>query len=528
MRVEDLFRALQTVRHLRPRQAAKQVQRRLAGPARQPRQALSSGIEDIHVGPRILPPSTEGIVDARGAVSLLGQPAYDPLGDGWRETHDPLWTYTLHYQGWLSQLCPDDAEATALSWIAEHRRGVGWDPYPTSMRLLHWLGWMLTVGGSRQAGPRERMLDSMAAQLEHLAAHVEEHIDGNHLWTNLAALTACGWGLRGPLANGLAERFAPRMAAVVDEQLYGDGVHRERVPTYHCLLAEQLALVVALGRSRGANVAAQLEPKLRAMVAATAVFTHPDGDVALFGDSQLDAPVTPSRLSERTEVRLPTGDMLAPDGGFARRHWGDWTLLWTFGGVGLPWQTGHAHGDALALELSLGDERVIVDAGVGTYRPGAKRSYARSTTAHNTATVGFGEPDQHELWASHRVGRRAAPQLVQATDDALAGRIRGVFSPATHEREVERDGDGVLVRDRTLPNAPATVRWFVPATAKVEVRGGDATITTAKGQRFSVQTNAGSLACVRADGWRAIGQPARRTCLACSVPAGGLVTRFAV
>ncbi|MEM6990142.1 MAG: heparinase II/III family protein [Myxococcota bacterium] len=511
---------------MRPRQAAMQLRRRLGGPARQPKRALSTGLEDIQMASMPAAPSSEGVVAQGGAVSLLRQAPYDALGDGWRETRDPLWTYTLHYHGWLAQLSADDAEATALSWIAEHRRGVGWEPYPTSMRLLHWLGWLQSAGGTRLAGPRERMLDSMAAQLEHLAAHVEEHIDGNHLWTNLAALTACGLGLRGPLAHDLLERFGPRFERIVQEQLYGDGVHRERTPTYHCLLAEQLAIVVDLARGKAPTLVESLEPTLRSMVAATGAFTHPDGDVALFGDSQRGAPVTPSNLAARTGQRLAQGNALAPEGGFARRRWDDWCVLWTFGGVGMPWQTGHAHADALALELSLGDERIIVDAGVGTYEVGRLRSYARATAAHNTATVGFGEPDQHEVWASHRVGRRARPALIQATDTELAGRVCGVFSPGTHTRTIERDAGDVVVRDDVAPFGPATVRWFVPHSATVVVAGGCADVVTVAGTKLRLETNAGALSRTRVDGWHAIGRRARRWCLATQIPRDGLVTRF--
>jgi len=526
MALEDVLVALHTVRFLRPRQVARQVQRRLAGPARRPAHALAAGIDDVRMMAPIQPPSPEGRVDEQGAVALLEQPSYDPLGVGWREARDPLWTYTLHYHGWLAQLSADDAEATILSWIGEHRFGVGWEPYPTSIRLLHWLAWLQHEGGGRLSGPRERILRSMAAQLEHLASHLEEHIDGNHLWTNLAALTACGLGLRGSLADLLVERFGPRLVTTVREQLSSDGVHRERTPSYHCLLAEQLAIVVESARDNRPDLVKTLEPLLRKMVVAMGSFMHPDGDVALFGDSQLEATVTPERLIARVGTRPAEGHALAPKAGFARRVWGDWTLLWTVGDVGLPWQTGHIHGDALAVEISLGDERVIVDAGVGTYVVGAQRHYARSTRAHNTVTVGFGAPNQHELWASHRIGRRAECTLVQATERRLVGRVRGVSSPGTHERTIAPEGDAVVVRDTVEPWAPATARWYVPRTAKVVVDGGCADVVLASGARMRIETNAASLACIASEGWQGMGRPAPRWCLATAVPEGGLTTRF--
>ncbi|MCB9752056.1 MAG: heparinase II/III family protein [Myxococcales bacterium] len=51
---------------------------------------------------------------------------------------------------------------------------------------------------------------------------------------------------------------------------------------------------------------------------------------------------------------------------------------------------------------------MLVDAGVGTYARGPDRAYARATRAHNTVTVGLRPGDQHELWASHRIGAARA------------------------------------------------------------------------------------------------------------------------
>ena len=184
---------------------------------------------------------------------------------------------------------------------------MGWEPYPTSMRALHWLGWLHRHGGTLQAFERERILGSLAAQLEHLSEHVETHLDGNHLWTNLVALSCGGVALRGPLPQRLLERFAPRLVETVRDQLLGDGTHGERTPSYHCLLAEQLAVLLPFARAQRPRLAEALAPALSAMLSALPAFTHPDGDVALWGDSQRDAPVTPARLLQRLGRALPQG-----------------------------------------------------------------------------------------------------------------------------------------------------------------------------------------------------------------------------
>jgi uncharacterized heparinase superfamily protein len=172
--------------------------------------------------------SPEGVPDDDGAVALLGQPAHDPLRFGWDAEGDPLWDYTLHYCGWINhpRVPVSRAVATALDWIVEVQQGTGWEPYPTAIRLLHWLGLLARGSAQLSAAEHETMLASMAAQLEHLAANIEHHLDGNHLWTDHAALLACGLGLTGPLPRSLVDRFSSPFVALVDDQLASDGVHR--------------------------------------------------------------------------------------------------------------------------------------------------------------------------------------------------------------------------------------------------------------------------------------------------------------
>lgn len=522
--LHQLGLALRTARHLRPQQLAAQVAHRLRGPARRPRRARAPGVIELAPCAAPLLPSPEGRLDERGGVIVVGHPPYDPRRQGWAPGADPLWSYTLHYHGWLSrpELSVDEARATIDSWIDEHREGVGWEPYPTSMRALHWLGWLHRHGGTLQAFERERILGSLAAQLEHLSEHVETHLDGNHLWTNLVALSCGGVALRGPLPQRLLERFAPRLVETVRDQLLGDGTHGERTPSYHCLLAEQLAVLLPFARAQRPRLAEALAPALSAMLSALPAFTHPDGDVALWGDSQRDAPVTPARLLQRLGRALPQGHADAPLGGFARRRWGPWTLLWNRGDVGLPHQVGHVHGDALAVELSLGATRIVVDAGAGTYAIGPERSYARSTAAHNTVTVGAAAADQHELWASHRIGARGRSQTVALGESRIVGRARGHDAPTAHARTIEH-ADGVVSITDALDDRSASgvVRYFVPAALAPVVQGQVVRLQAA-GRSVELRAS-GPWSASPAPGWEGMGRPAPRVCL--SLPLRGEGTR---
>ncbi|MCX4244370.1 heparinase II/III domain-containing protein [Paraliomyxa miuraensis] len=513
--------SLRTARHLRPQQLAAQLVHRVRGPARTPRRTIAEGITALSACPSPWAPSPEGRPDAEGRVALVGRPAYDPRRMGWEPGQSALWSYTLHYHGWLNErsMSPGLAASIIDSWIGEHREGVGWEPYPTSMRVLHWLGWLHQHGAGLQAHARERMLGSLAAQLEHLAAHVETHIDGNHLWTNLVALTCAGAALRGPLPQRLLERFGPRSLAVVREQLAGDGVHGERTPTYHVLLAEQLAVLLSYARVTQPLLADALEPALDAMVAVLPAFTHPDGDVALWGDSQRDAPVTPAGLVARLGGTLGSSHADAPVSGFGRRCFGPLSLLWNRGGVGLPHQPGHVHADALSIELSVGDTRVLVDAGVGTYEVGPERAYARSTAAHNTVSVGGA--DQHELWASHRIGARGRTETLAQAEHRLEGRVWGHDGSAAHRRVIEYEPQRgtFVVADALEPGGgPATVRYFVPASLPLTVDGEVAEVVAA-GRRLRLRALGASWCQGPAPGWLGMGRPASRVCL--SLPLHG-------
>jgi Heparinase II/III-like protein len=515
---------VRAAQHLRASQLLAFVRQRSQGPARVPLQSRAVGCDALMLPEGFDGPSPEGIPQPDGSVVLLGQPAHDPLRFGWEAPDDPLWAYTLHYHGWLGdpRCDPEHAIATMLDWIEEHPQGVGWEPYPTSLRILHWLGVLARTGERLHAGELELVLASLSAQLQHLAQHVEVHLDGNHLWTNLAALVAGGLALGGPVPQLLVDRFAQRLLAVVYEQLASDGVHRERTPSYHCLLGEQLAIVVVLAEPRMPGLADPLRIALRRMVDALASFTHADGDVALWGDSQLGAPVTPRRLAARIGRELEGGDADARASGFSRRVWGPFTLLWNRGGVGMPQQVGHIHGDALALELDVGTTRVLVDAGVGSYLPGSDRDYVRSTRAHNTATVGAGDPDQHELWKSHRIGARAHPLELACSERELAGEVLGWRSPAVHRRRVRWDGEAIHVEDVIDRIAPATVRWFVPAELTVRVEAAQAVVFVPRGPTLELTLDRGRFVASDAPGWCAMNTPAPRTCLAVAVEAGAV------
>lgn len=524
-----------TIRHLSARQFVHQLRYRMRGPARQPAQVAAHGCTGFAIQGAWQPPSVEGqVAEAGRCVSLFDSPSIDPIREGWQPPdRSPLWLYTLHYHGWINapKAEPQVVRGQLLNWVDKHTHGVGWEPYPTAMRVLHWLGWLYRHHAMLNSEQQRRLFGSIAAQLQHLERNIEHHLDGNHLWTDLVALTTAGLVLEGPLPQCLCDRWLPKLARVVVDQIGADGVHRERTPTYHCVLAEQLSLVLSAMSLRKGTMPA-LTPTFRGtlerMSMALPAFTHPDGDVALWGDSQLAAPVNPKGLVRRLGRPPAQGNADASSSGFFRRTWGPWTLLWNAGGTGLKRQVGHLHADALAIELSLGDERVLVDAGVGTYTIGPDRDYSRSTAAHNTLTIGDDDRDQYELWASHRIGGRARVTVEEAHPHLLRGHVRGYQWPVCHHRTIEWRSDVLRCHDKlSSPESPATLRYFLPATFTLAPIVGGFRVTTPRGQSFTM-TGPASLRWQHhnARGWSAIDHPSPRIALSTQLPTDGTTIEF--
>src|SRR5690606_16865601 len=109
---------------------------------------------------------------------------------GWDSPkEEKLWRYNLHYFDYLNvegaaELGSNHA-SLARRWIEENRPpvGTGWEPYPTSLRIVNWMKWQLT---------RERaepwMNASLAMQVRWLVRRLEWHLLGNHLFANAKAL----------------------------------------------------------------------------------------------------------------------------------------------------------------------------------------------------------------------------------------------------------------------------------------------------------------------------------------------------
>ncbi len=477
-------RLFRTVRHLKPIQIFNRASRfalarRPAGGPPLP--------ERNWPGTLIEPVARRAAWDGAGGFRFLNE-TWPVIGAaGWNAPQrDKLWLYHLHYFDDLAAQPPAGPPAALIRrWIAENPpgQGNGWEPYPTSLRIVNWIKW-------HQRGERldPAMLASLANQARHLARRIEYHLLGNHLLANAKALVWAGLFFAGREADSWLARGSRILSQQIAEQVLADGAHFELSPTYHALLTEDMLDLINLGQAAGVPMPAAASAAGR-MLSWLAAMVRPDRRLPLFNDATYGGAPAPgevfayARSLGLTEPPPPqAGFSLLAASGYARfaspRLWS----VFDFGQPGPDYLLGHAHCDMFSFELAVDGAPLIVDTGVSTYNAGPRRLAERGTAAHNTVQVGTAE--QSEIWSSFRVGRRARLRGREAGLDRISASHDGFAALGlTHRREVCFADRGISISD-TLHGAdsagPATARLHFHPEALPRLAGG--TIAFGSGQ----------------------------------------------
>lgn len=339
-----------------------------------------------------------------------------------------LWLYNLHYFDDLLAAGAADRSTWHQSlikrWIAENPPGYGngWEPYPTSIRIVNWVQW-LTAGNQPVAG----MLDSLGAQARWLRRRLEYHLLGNHLWSNAKALVFAGIYFEGAEAESWLRTGLRIIRRELKEQILPDGGHFERSPMYHGIALVDLIDLVQLA-DRSESIPQDVRQKWRTSIVSMLrwieYMTHPDGGISFFNDAAMGISADLDSISAYARsVGIEHPGCLEPllvmrCSGYARMLAGDAVLISDVGNVGPDYLPGHAHADTLSFELSVGGKRQLVNRGTSTYQDLALRAEQRSTLAHNTVVVD--RQDSSEVWAAFRVARRAKVHDVRLWEESGA------------------------------------------------------------------------------------------------------------
>ncbi len=425
------LRLFHTVRYLKPVQVYGRALSRMKRPRADQRPAPPLR-EKTHAWAPPVPRAP--CVRDRWQVRFLNEDGEIGARWQWNDPAKPkLWLYNLHYFDDLA--APADEGRIALQrelmarWITENPagHGNGWEPYPTSLRIANWIKWALA--GNE---PNAAWLDSLAQQTRWLAQTLEWHLLGNHVLANAKALVLAGLYFEGPEAERWLDAGLSICEAELKEQILADGAHFELSPMYHAIILEDLLDVLnmasAYGRAQTAalSILPGITGRMRSWLKA---MTHPEGGLSFFNDAAFGVAPTCAELEAYagrlglTAVAEPgDGVTRLPASGYVRACFRGATAILDLAAIGPDYLPGHAHADTLSFEMSVGEERLIVNGGASVYADGALRQFQRSTAAHSTVEIA-GE-NSSEVWASFRVARRA--RIVEAA--------------------IERDGDATVIR----------------------------------------------------------------------------------
>ena len=454
---------------------------------------------DLSPPPAIRPLSGIWRDSAKKSPSLIGCPQrfrflnvehdISSAADWNNPAWDRLWLYNLHYFDDLNAVNAaeriDWHRSLIIRWVAENPSGTGngWEPYPTSLRIVNWIKWGLAGNSLPLAA-----MESLAIQTRFLAKRAEFYLLGNHLIANAKALVFAGFFFAGKEADVWGAQGLRILNRELPEQILEDGGHFERSPMYHSIILEDLLdLVNLLGCCSKPSSSVipseniQSFPIIlaaRLMIAWLRVMCHPDGEIALFNDAAFGIATKSAALyeyAERLGIHEQDGTHTAQQpleestieclsfGNIKLTHLkstgyihvanGPMTAILDVAPIGPDYLPGHAHADTLSFEMSFQDQRVIVDSGTSRYDEGTERLRQRGTVAHNT--VAIDGKDSSEVWGSFRVARRARPFGLKIRRTAAGTVIvrcahdgyRRLPGKPIHWREWHFENNSLTVRD---------------------------------------------------------------------------------
>jgi len=440
------------------------------------------------------------------------------LGQAWAYSRD-----TRYARAFASQLA---------GWIAANppRLGVNWaSSLEVSYRAISWL-WALQLFADAPELTDDLLLTALESLRGH-AVHIERYLStyyspNTHLTGEALGLLYLGTALP---SFADASRWCSKGWEILREQLFRqvrpDGTYFEQALYYHRYTSDIFHHALLLSDANGWPRDAAMHERVERLDEFLVHAVHPDGTIPLVGDDdggrvmRLDGlPTRDARptlstgaaMFGRGDLRCLGGDAVEeclwllgetgasalaatrpkapteqsrgfPDGGFyvLRDGWGPGSTWALVDGGPHGWlNCGHAHADALALEVATGGRPVLTDSGTFRYT-GVERDEFRATSSHNTATV---DGESSSVTAGQFHWRHIARTTVHEwrtspTVDFWRGSHDGyarLSDPATHERSILfLHGRFLIAMDTisALGSHEWTVHWHLAPDLMLRERG---------------------------------------------------------
>lgn len=446
---------------------------------------------NIAPAPELRIPSGHWIAPAQRRQSLTNEGEFYFLNQsgslkdlGWDNfATEKLWRYNQHYFDDLN--ATNAIERTAWhqsllqSWIENNPpgQGTGWEPYPTSLRIVNWIKWLL-AGNTLPP----HALHSLAIQTRWLCKRLEIHLLGNHLFANAKALIFAGLVFQGPEAERWLTKGLKIVERELPEQVLADGGNFERSPMYHSIFLEDVLDLINVANVWPAKIDPAIVHNWRQvalkMLDWLKGMTHPDGQIGLFNDAAFNVTPTPeeliayaSRLQSEIQAVFAKADAALAikhlsESGYVRLQSSNAVALLDVAQIGPDYLPSHANADTLSFELSLFRQRVIVNGGTSRYGVGEDRVKERQTSSHSTVEVN--QQSSSEVWEGFRAAQRAYPfdLCIERAEERISvscshDGYRRLPKPVVHRRRWRLSQGSLEVDDELIGDFDEAVARYV-------------------------------------------------------------------
>lgn len=412
-----------------------------------------------------------------------------PEGSPW-EVKDttPGWRREANSFDWLRDLeaaggaeAGETARRLVTGWL-QHEVAIGktisdrliWSAGVTGRRVRAWTyHWRLLSDGLAKDAT-EMLLESLGRQVRHLNFIAGSEGNGlERLQAIIGLVQAC---LMLPLFSSRLPKAVGALERELSCSILPDGCHATRSPRIQLEAMRDLVALRDLFQEMQQEVPIGLVTAIDRLAPVLRFFRHGDGCLALFHDTREQSATEIDAILAKADARgrAPTR---CPHGGFERLVSGKLSVLADAGAPpGYPFD-GQSHAAPLAIEVSAGEERLIVNCGAARSSDGEWARAQRSTAAHSTLCIEDTNAD--EIGTDGKIGRRRASTVVERNEAEGAVWVEmshdGYCKPfgLTHSRRLYLASEGSDLRGEDRLDGPEghtfTIRFHLHPKVQVSL-----------------------------------------------------------
>ncbi len=379
------------------------------------------------------------------------------------------------------------AEGIVGRWLLAHGTKVdeAWRPELWGERILFWTAYAPYILSSADAGYRSALLNTLARGARHLDSHADKAPAG------LPRVTAwCGVVAAGLLIQGGVPRVArgeAGLARALAAAQFDDGGLVSRSPFEQMLLVDRFGLLRACYQAAKQTVPEGIEAAANAALAALHGLALGDGALSSWQGCN---PGEAARLTSLIEGCGMRARPLRQARGWGYQRLSALGTILVVDGAPPAAQkaTGQGSASTLALELSDGAQRLIVNCGgpgpLPTSLSDALVEGLRTTAAHSTLVLA--DTNSTAILADGSLGKGVEDVSIERSEDNDASRLEASHDGyvrafgLVHKRSLMLGNDGKELRgaDQLIARGRKKIRESAPYAVRFHLAPGvEATIT---------------------------------------------------